>query len=390
MMGDNIEHVLSYWVLFQQFHSPVLGGFAVISHWLPSLLFSIQSGALADRYDCRRLLQLAQVLFLGASLGWGVLIFTDRLEVWHAMVLLMVHGTAVVFWGPSSQLILQDIVGRKDLPSAVRLNATGRQLGVLIGPGLGGVMLLVLGPGIGLLVNALMYLPLTLWLQTVPYTGHRSEGIARARGGLGFGEAVRVLRTISVDRPLIAMISLTGLVSLLVGNSFGAQMPEFAHDLGTEQAGLGYSVLLAANAAGAVVGGVLLESLGILRPRARTALVCAMLWCLVMIGFAAASTYLVAVALLFLGGLLFLASSSIAQTLAQLLAPPGERGRVLGLFNMAQSGLRVGSGVTIGFMGAGIGIHWSLALSAALLLLLILRLWWFLGPKDYESARLTV
>ena len=41
----------------------------------------------------------------------------------------------------------------------------------------------------GLLVNALMYLPPTLWLQTVPYTGHRSEGIARSRGGLGFGEA---------------------------------------------------------------------------------------------------------------------------------------------------------------------------------------------------------
>ena len=45
MMGDSIEHVISYWVLFQQFHSPALAGFAVISHWVPSL-FSVYSGAL--------------------------------------------------------------------------------------------------------------------------------------------------------------------------------------------------------------------------------------------------------------------------------------------------------------------------------------------------------
>src|SRR3546814_2531911 len=49
MMADSIEHVISYWGIFQKFHSPALGGFAVISHWLPYLLFSVGSGALADR-----------------------------------------------------------------------------------------------------------------------------------------------------------------------------------------------------------------------------------------------------------------------------------------------------------------------------------------------------
>jgi hypothetical protein len=57
MTADNIEHVISYWVIFQAFHSPSLAGFAVISHWVPFLLFSVWAGALADRYDCRRLIQ---------------------------------------------------------------------------------------------------------------------------------------------------------------------------------------------------------------------------------------------------------------------------------------------------------------------------------------------
>ena len=64
MMADSIEHVISYWMMFEKFHSPALGGFAVISHWLPFLLFSIYSGALADRFDPRRIIQIGMVLFM--------------------------------------------------------------------------------------------------------------------------------------------------------------------------------------------------------------------------------------------------------------------------------------------------------------------------------------
>ena len=73
MTADNIEHVISYWVMFQAFHSPALAGFAVISHWVPFLLFSLHAGALADRHDCRKLIQISQALFMLASLAWGVL-----------------------------------------------------------------------------------------------------------------------------------------------------------------------------------------------------------------------------------------------------------------------------------------------------------------------------
>ncbi|MFN5775797.1 MAG: MFS transporter, partial [Burkholderiaceae bacterium] len=70
MMADNIEQVVSYWVIFKKFESPVLGGFAVISHWVPFLVFSLPAGALADRYDPRRLIQIGMVLFMICSAGW--------------------------------------------------------------------------------------------------------------------------------------------------------------------------------------------------------------------------------------------------------------------------------------------------------------------------------
>jgi MFS family permease len=64
MMADNIEHVISYWMMFQKFHSPALAGFAIVSHWLPFLLFSVAAGALTDRFDPRRIIQCGMLLFI--------------------------------------------------------------------------------------------------------------------------------------------------------------------------------------------------------------------------------------------------------------------------------------------------------------------------------------
>jgi len=144
MMADNIEHVISYWKVFQNFHSPALGGFAVLSHWLPFLFFSVPVGALGDRFDPRRIIQFGMLLFVIASLSWGILFLTDTLTMWEAMLILVIHGCAGVFWQTSSQLLLHDIVPVEQLQSAVRLNATGRYLGVLVGPAVGGAILLVL------------------------------------------------------------------------------------------------------------------------------------------------------------------------------------------------------------------------------------------------------
>jgi MFS family permease len=365
MMADNIEHVISYWVVFQKFQSPALAGFAVVSHWLPFLLFSVAAGALADRFDPRRLIQCGMGLFITASLGWGYFFITGTLQMWHAMVLLVIHGCAGVLWQTPNQMLLYDIVGPANLSSAVRLNATARYLGVLVGPAVGGVILLALGPAHGILLNTVFYLPLVLWLVNAPYGPRFRKGAPAPRRAVrGFADIVQTARGITGQHVLVSMILLAGTTSFFVGNAYNAQMPGFAQDLGHGEPGVSYSMLLAADAAGAMLAGLLLEGRNLLPSNPRTAIVLAMLWCSSLIGFSLATAYPLALALLFTAGFFELAFNAMAQTLVQLNAPIDMRGRVLGLFNMASLGLRAFSGVSVGLMGSLIGIHSSLALSA--------------------------
>ena len=385
MMADNIEHVISYGIIYQLFRSETLQGFAVIGHWLPALALSWYFGALADRFDCRRIMEWAQVLFISASLTWAVLFYTERLEMWHSVILLFLHGLGGALWNPARQLMIYDVVGPETLQSGIRLLATGRQLGILFGPAVGGAMLWLLKPTLALCVNALIYLPLVVWCRIVPYTGHGS-GRQTSKGG--WAEALSALWGASHNRVLLAMILLVGFHAFFVGNAFQALMPAFALSLGAGELGFGYAALFAANGAGAVTGGLLLEMQGMLKARASTAILLAIAWCCAMIAFSMTSEYLLALAFLFCAGVLNLAFLSMAQTLVQLEAPVNLRGRLIGLYNMSAQGLRTFSGVTVGFTGAYIGINRSLGLSTVVVLVIasVLFLITARGAKTPEPA----
>jgi MFS family permease len=382
MMADNIEHVISYWMMYQKFHSASLGGFAVISHWLPFLLLSIPVGTLADRLDPRRMIQAGMVLFLLVSLGWAYFFVTDSLQIWQAMTLLVLHGMAGVLWQTSSQLLLHDIVTHADLASAVRLNATARYLGVLVGPAVGAALMLGLGANLGMLVNAAFYLPALLWLWRAPYGPKFRQGAVVVRRAIrSFGDVRTTLREIARQPVIVSMTVLVGATSFFVGNAYHAQMPGFAQDLGAGDPGAAYSMLLAADAAGALLGGFALEKFRVLRQNPRTALMLAIIWCLALAGFALTKHYLVALLLLFIAGFFELAFASMAQTLVQMNAPAPIRGSVIGVFNMAALGMRAFSGITVGLLGTAIGIHYSLAGSAVALLLIAMVLVWRFAEK---------
>lgn len=368
MMGDNIEHVITYFVLWETFHSPVLVGFQLVSHWLPFLLFSVYAGALAERFDCRRIIQIGQGLFMFVSLCWGVLFFTDSLQLWQACVLLVLHGMAGCLWGPAEQMMLYDFAGREQLPSAVRINATFRSLGILCGPVVGSALMLWLGADGGIIANIVFYLPLTLFLTRTKYTGHTRDG-GFSSGRMSLLDSFRVLGTVRRNRVLMGMLILAALASISIGAVLQTSMPAFGPIFTPPGADgeLVYGALLFALGIGGVLGGFFLEASGWIRPTARVAVVSAIAFGGFAILFASTSSLPIALIALVLTGVSQITSTSTEQAIVQLEATPGERGRVLGAYSMFGPGMQTFSGVTVGALGTLLGIPPTVVIGGAVL-----------------------
>jgi len=366
MTGDHIEHAVTYWAMWQLFHSPVLAGFAVLAHWLPHLFFGVVFGSLADRFDCRRLIQLGQGLFVLASLGWGLCLAFGVLQPWICVLLLLVHGFAGAIWMPAEQLIIYDIVGAEHLPSGVRLQATGIQLGQLVGPVIGAAMLFTAGPVWAMFLNVLVYLPFTLFLLRLPVTGHSRSGERRLER-LSLGAVVSVLREVPKYPTILIIIVMQGAVGFFIGPALLPLLPEFGELLGQDQSGVGYGLLLAAMASGAVAGGIALEAIGRVPANVRIAIGSALLFAVCCLVFALSRSFPLSLAALFVAGLSTMVTASTSQTIVQLAAPPDRRGRFVGAYAMASNGFKAGSGVMVGFLSGAIGVTAAVSLDAVLL-----------------------
>lgn len=366
MAGDNAEHAITYLVMWQLFESPLLAGFAVVSHWLPHLLFSIGFGGLADRFDCRRIIQISCGLFMAVSLGWAVLLLTESLQPWHCVVLLLGHGFASALWHPANQVMLYDMVGEKDLPSAVRLMATGLSVGQLVGPAAGAVLLFTIGPVWGMFVNTLFYLPFVIHLALSPFDGHqrRAHGVVPR---IRLRDLLETVRDLPRYPNILLVIALQGAVGLLIGVALMPLLPEFGTLLGQVESGLGYGLLLVAMSAGAVTGGLLLESVGRLRATPFVSATSELVFAVCILGFALSRVFPLSLALLFVAGAASIISTSTSQTVVQLEAPTAQRGRFVGAFNTTNMGFRVGSGVVIAALGVAVGIPAAVAVAAAVL-----------------------
>jgi len=120
------------------------------------------------------------------------------------------------------------------------------------------------------------------------------------------------------------MIILGGLGSFFIGASLQSAMPVFASEVGARDVATAYGVLLFATGAGGVVGGLLLEATGWIRPNVKAALISTSIYGLTILGFAITHNYLLAVILLLVAGVANLASMSIGQTIVQLEEPAAE------------------------------------------------------------------
>ncbi|WP_344858480.1 MFS transporter [Planomonospora alba] len=306
-------------------------GVTTALQFLPTLLFGLWGGMLADRYPKRRLLFVAQSLLGLLALTMGVLTVTGTAQVWHVYVMALALGLIACVEVPTRQSFVVEMVGRQDLPNAIALNASSFNLARVLGPAVAGVLIHMLG-GTGpiFLINAFSFLAVLGGLALMRASELTTpDPVPRAKGQLR--EGLRYVK----DRPdLLLPILLVAFMSLCM-QSFSTSIALMAREVfsaGASSFGLASSMF----AVGALVGALMAAKRT--KPSRKLLIGGAVSFGLFQIATGLAPWYPLYLLLLIPTGVAMISLNTTANASVQLASSPEMRGRVMGLYVLVFTG----------------------------------------------------
>ena len=188
--GTWMQTIALGWLVLQLSHnSGVVVGFLVAAQYLPTLLFGVWGGVIADSFDKRKVLIITQTCMTVVSALLAILVFADVVQIWMAYVIVVVNGLALAVDNPTRQSFVTEVVDRDHLATAVALNSVMFNSARIVGPALASVIIEAFGAdvqrgtGVCFALNAVSYLAVIGCLARMnPAAFRRSEPVARSRG----------------------------------------------------------------------------------------------------------------------------------------------------------------------------------------------------------------
>lgn len=366
------------WLVLELTNSPLRLGIVTAVSSLPTLLFTLWAGDLADRHDKRRIILIAQSVALCAALGLAVLTGTGRITYGALLPLVFVLGTVSAFEIPTRQAFFVELVGPADLPNAIAVNSAAFNATRIVGPGLAGVMIGTMGIAACFYANAFSYIAvitglLMMRLPAFTPAARTTSTIESIREGLAYIRADRLVRTLVW---MIAGMSVTVLPYVML-------LPVFARDV-LDVGAPGLGTLLSATGTGALVAGVALASGRLRLPRGRLIIGAAVLHALSLIAFAQSRSYPLSLALLALIGFTMILNNASVNALLQSRVPDRLRGRVMSVYVFMFIGM-----APLGALQSGAVARWfgaPAALTAGACALLLILAWMVMNIPELRAA----
>ena len=332
-VGTWVQRLAQQWLILGLTGSAFYLGLNTFLAELPLLLFTLIGGVIADRHDRRHLLIGSQAVQMVCALTLTALVFLDITQVHHILILSFIAGIAQAFGGPAFQSLIPSLVPRKHLPNAIALNSIQFNLAQMVGPAIGGVLMVGFGLAACFGLNGLSFLAvivvLSLMRVTPPAPATRDRILTELRGGLQY-----------VKRSS-ALLSLTTLAFATTSLALPVRafLPIFAED-----DVLLLSRMMTTFGSGAVVGALIVAWLGKFKHMGRTLLSMQIIFGVIVAAFALTPINQLSYLLLFLGGTALLIIFSLTSSLVQLTVPDDLRGRVVSIYLVAfRGGMPLGS-----------------------------------------------
>ena len=250
-LGSLIQGVGAAWMMTSITQSAGLVALVQASTTLPIMLFSLVSGALADNFNRRSVMLVAQCFMLVVSLALALAAYADIMTPWLLLCFTFLIGCGTALHNPSWQAAVGDMVPRSQVPAAVALNSMSFNLTRSVGPAIGGAIVAAAGAAAAFAANAFSYIALIIvlfrWKLETP-----ASNLPRESMGLAISAGLRYVAM----SPNIEKVLLRGFVFGLAAISTLALLPLVARDI-IQGGPLLYGVLLGAYGVGAIGGAFL-------------------------------------------------------------------------------------------------------------------------------------
>jgi MFS family permease len=328
------------WHVFELTDSTFQVGLLAFSNFLPYLFLSFVGGAIADQMNRRHVLLVTQAAGMAVALSLVAVTVAGVVTAPMLFVFAVLVGMTRAFDGPARQALIPNLVPREELASALTLNTMLRQIATTVGPGVGGLLIGVAGVGTAYAVNAVSFVAVfsaLLAMRPVAQVfGTAGDRLHQMLGGVRFAMTERII---------LLLLAFDFLVVIL--GSTEALMPAFARDI-LEVGPEGLGLLYGAPAVGAIIGALILGALGTGWRHVGIVLLVGACFGMCVTGFGLTTSFALALAFLFVSGLVDVIGEVMRATIIQLRTPDEVRGRVT-----AMSSVFTGGGPQLGQLYSG-------------------------------------
>jgi MFS family permease len=360
--GGWIQRIAQDWLVLTITGSATAVGITTALQFLPTLLLGLYGGVIADRFPKRKVLLVTQSTMGTAAAVLAILAFTGQVQVWQVYMMALFLGLATAVDNPTRQSFVTELVGKDRVRNAISMVSSTFQLGSLIGPALGGVLLGTLGTGWAFALNAITFFAaISALLMMREHEMPGLQAARRASAGMRIRDGLKDGVRYALDEPAvrwaIALVGIYGMFAISLPVTLTAFADRVFHTGAT-----GYGVLNSVVAVGALIG-ALLSARRVRTPRLRNLVGIATLLTVTQVLAAIQPSLWTFIPLLSAMGMATLMFLTAAQSMVQLTTPDGLRGRVSGIYNLVFIGGGAIGGPLVGFLAQTWGARTSLLLS---------------------------
>jgi MFS family permease len=370
-IGHFIQEVALYWIAYEITESAMALGILGLSGALPRLILGALGGVLVDRYDRKRLLVLIQFFSALPLFAFLAVYAAGILEFWHLLTLEIFSGAIRAVNPSAAQSIISELVPRADLLNAVSLYTVGFNLARIMGPSLGGVLVLWIGVAgcyaafaASLIVSGI---GMTLIQSNEQRVINSEQNFFREfKEGFQYVWASPVILSSIVAAYTFAVFIVT----------YQGFLPVFAKEV-LEVGPEGLGLLMAAPGIGGIASLTFLASAGERWNRAKLLWITTTVTPIFLILFCASPHFWLSILLLAVVGAGQVSFRTISRVIIQIEAPRDLIGRAMSVFNMDQGMRSLGSvvmGASATMFGASLGIALTAIVSLVITTTLFYRL----------------